>query len=297
VKQKGEGKNEENMKKLFIKKVFMVIGILLVWANFTCAAEELFFFCGSAVAVPMREIVKNYEQGTGVKVNVTYSGSGTLLSQMELTQKGDVYLSGSPDYINIGVRRKLLIEGTDQIVSYLVPAIIVPKENPKNIQKLEDLAKKDIRIGIGNPETVCLGLYAVELLEYNNLLEKVLPNVVVFAKSCEDTATLCVLKKVDAIIGWDVFESWNPKEVKWIKINEKQIPRISTIPIAIPVFVKDRKLSEDFISYVLSSKKGGEIFKKWGYLSDVNKANKYAPEAKIGGEYELPEKYFQLIGK
>ncbi|MCJ7656527.1 MAG: molybdate ABC transporter substrate-binding protein [Candidatus Atribacteria bacterium] len=280
-----------------IKKVFILIGILLFWASFAYATEELFFFCGSAVAVPMREIINNYEQEKGIKVNAIYGGSGTLLSQMELTKKGDVYLCGSPDYINIGVRRKLLIEETDKIVSYLIPAIIVPKENPKNIQKLGDLAKKDIRVGIGNPETVCLGLYTVELLEYNNLLEKVLPNVVVFAKSCEDTATLSVLKTVDAIIGWDVFESWNPREVKWIKIDEKQIPRISTIPIAIPVFVNNRKLSEDFINYVLSSEKGGKIFKKWGYISDVNKANKYAPEAKIGGEYKLPEKYFQLIRK
>ena len=279
-----------------MKKVF-IIGILLVWANFVCAAEELFSFCGAAVAVPMREIVKNYEQETDVNVSVTYSGSGTHLSQMELTKKGDVYLCGSPDYITIGLRRNLLIEGTDKIVSYLVPAILVPKENPKNIQKLEDLSKKGVRIGIGNPEAVCLGLYGIELLDYNNLLEKVLSNVVVFAKSCFDTASLTVLKKVDAIIGWDVFESWNPKDVKWIKIDKKQIPRISTIPIAIPVFVKDRKLAEKFIDYVLSPKKGGKILKKWGYISNIKKAKKYCPEAKIGGEYKLPEKYFKLITK
>lgn len=284
--------------RLSVRKIFIIIfGIFLVFSDFIYAEKELLFFCGAAVAVPMREIVKNYEQETGVRVNVTYSGSGTLLSQMELTKRGDVYLCGSPDYIEIGIRRGLLIEGTDKIVSYLVPAILVPKENPKNIQKLEDLTKKDVRIGMGNPETVCLGLYGVELLDYNNLLEKVLPNVAVFAKSCEDTATICVLKKVDAIIGWDVFESWNPKDVKWIKIDKKQIPRISTIPIAIPVFVKDRAAAENFINYVLSPKKGGKIFKKWGYISDVNKAKKYAPNAKIRGEYKLPEKYFGLIKK
>lgn len=280
-----------------MKKVFIVIGFLLVWTNFICATEELFFFCGAAVAVPMREIVKNYEQETGVKVNVTYSGSGTLLSQMELTKRGDVYLCGSPDYIEIGIRRGLLIDGTDRIVSYLVPAILIPKENPKNIRELGDLSKKDVRVGIGNPETVCLGLYGVELLEYNNLLEKVLPNVAVFAKSCEDTATLCVLKKVDAIIGWDVFESWNPKNVTWIKLDKTQIPRISTIPIAIPVFVKNRKLAENFVDYILSPKKGRKIFEKWGYISDEKKAKKYAPEAKIGGEYKLPENYFKIIKK
>ena len=155
--------------RLSVRKIFIIIfGIFLVFSDFIYAEKELLFFCGAAVAVPMREIVKNYEQETGVRVNVTYSGSGTLLSQMELTKRGDVYLCGSPDYIEIGIRRGLLIEGTDKIVSYLVPAILVPKENPKNIQKLEDLTKKDVRIGMGNPETVCLGLYGVELLDYNN---------------------------------------------------------------------------------------------------------------------------------
>ncbi|MDO8734671.1 MAG: molybdate ABC transporter substrate-binding protein [Elusimicrobiota bacterium] len=281
-----------------MKKTFVTIfGIFLVFSDFIYAEKELLFFCGAAVAVPIREIIKNYEKETGVKVNVIYGGSGTLLSQMELTNRGDVYLCGSPDYIKIGEERGLLIDGTDKIISYLVPAIIVPKENPKNIQKLEDLSKKGVRIGMGNPATVCLGLYGVELLEYNNLLEKVLPNVAVFAKSCEDTATVCVLKKVDAIIGWDVFESWNPRDIMWIKIDKKKIPRLAYIPIAIPVFVKDRKLAENFIDYVLASDKGGKIFKKWGYISDVNKAKKYAPEAKIGGEYKLPEKYFKLIKK
>ncbi|MFA5778566.1 MAG: molybdate ABC transporter substrate-binding protein [Elusimicrobiota bacterium] len=280
-----------------MKKVFAAIGILLVLANFVYAAEELFFFCGAAVAVPMREIIKNYERETGVKVNVIYGGSGTLLSQMELTKRGDVYLCGSPEYIAIGIKRGLLIEGTDKIVSYLVPAIIVPKENPKNIQKLEDLAKKDVRVGIGNPETVCLGLYGIGLLDYNNLLEKVLPNVVVFAKSCEDTATICVLKKVDAIIGWDVFESWNPRDVTWIKIDAKKIPQLSYIPITIPVFVKDRKLAEEFINYVITSKNSKEIWKKYNYISDIKKARKYAPYSKIGSDYKLPEKYFKFIKK
>lgn len=245
----------------------------------------------------MREIITNYEKETGVRINVAYGGSGTLLSQMELTGRGDVYLCGSPDYVKIGETRGLLIPGTDRIISYLVPAIIVPKDNPKNIRKLEDLAGKGVRVGMGNPETVCLGLYGVEILGYNNLLEKILPNVAVFAKSCEDTAALCVLKKVDAILGWDVFESWNPGDVKWIKIDKKKIPRLAYVPIAIPVFVKDRKLAENFIDYVLAREKGGEIFKKWGYLADANKAKKHAPEAKIGGEYKLPEKYFRLLKK
>ncbi|PKN01295.1 MAG: molybdate ABC transporter substrate-binding protein [Elusimicrobia bacterium HGW-Elusimicrobia-1] len=268
-------------------------------ADMTAAAEktkELFFFCGSAVKVPMDEIISAYEKSSGVKINVIYGGSGTLLSQMELSRRGDVYLCGSPDYIEIGERKKLLVPDTDKKIAYLVPAIIVPKGNPKNIRTLDDLARKGVRVGIGNPETVCLGLYSVELLQYNKLLEKVLPNVVVYAKSCEDTATLAVLGKVDAIIGWDVFESWNPTEVEWVKLDGKRIPRLAYAPVALTVFARDRAASSHFIDYLFSGD-AAEIWRKWGYISDEAEARKHAPAAAIGGEYKIPENYYKTLKK
>jgi molybdate transport system substrate-binding protein len=279
-----------------MKKLAFLIIIFLVFASAAYSQEQkqINFFCGSAVRVPMDEIIQNYEKETGVKVNVNYGGSGSLLSQMELAKKGDVYLSGSPDYILIGEHKGLLFKGTDKLLSYLVPAIIVPKGNPAHIRTLEDLAKPGVRLGMGNPQSVCLGLYGIELLDDNNLLDKVLSNVVVMAKSCEDTAALAVLKKVDAIIGWDVFASWNPNDLEWIRINPEKIKRLAYVAVAIPVFAKDKNLSLGFINYMLSSA-GQEVFKRWGYISSEKEAKKYAPNAVIGGEYQLPQKYFKLI--
>jgi molybdate transport system substrate-binding protein len=282
------------MKKIYAVLVNLVILLATYTHGRSETNKEILFFCGSAVKVPMDEIIGNYQTEKGVKISVIYGGSGGLLSQMELSRKGDVYLSGSPDYIAIGERKNLLIKGTDKLVAYLVPAIIVPKGNPKNISALEDLTKKGVRVGIGNPETVCLGLYSIELLSYNKMLDKVMPNVAVFAKSCEDTAMLAVLKKVDAILGWDVFESWNPREVEWIKIEKNKIPRVAYIPIALSVFVKDKPASLEFIEYILSPK-GKNIFQKWGYYSSLNESKKHAPKAAVGGEYKLPEEYYKII--
>ena len=38
-----------------------------------------------------------------------------------------------------------------------------------------------------------------------------------------------------------------------------------------------------------------KVYKKYGYIISLNEAKKFAPYAKIGGEYKLPEKYFKLI--
>lgn len=284
--------------QLMTRIIYRTILFVAACCLFTgCGRQEksLLFFCGSAVKVPMEEIVKAYERERGVKVLVNYGGSGGLLSQMQLSKKGDVYLAGSPDYISIGERKKLLVPGTDKRVAYLIPAIIVPKGNPGKVQSLGDIARPGVRVGMGNPETVCLGLYGIELLENNKLLAPVLKNAAVFAKSCEDTAMLAVLGKVDAILGWDVFASWNPKEVEWIRLSPDAIPRIAYIAIDIPVYAKDKAASQDFIDYV-TGPEARKIFEKWGYVTDEARAREFAPRARIGGEYMLPQEYFRILG-
>lgn len=276
-------------------------GFVAIIAFFICFRAEamakdrsLTVFCGSANKPAMEDIAARFEQETKIEVNMIFGGSGTLLSQIELSRKGDIYLPGSPDYIIIAKRKKLVIKGSDRVVAYLVPAIITPAGNPAGVGSLTDLARPGLRVGIGNPETVCLGLYGIEILEKNNLLKPVLKNVVTFGASCSRTANLAAMKHVDAILGWRVFHYWNPDRMDFVPIAPAQIPRISYIPISIPVYTKDKELSRKFIDYVLSET-GRAVYQKYGYLTDVEAARKFAPHALIGGEYKLPAAYFDMI--
>ena len=179
-------------------------------------------------------------------------------------------------------------------MAYLVPAIITPGDNRAGIVSLEDLAKPGVRVGIGNPRSVCLGLYGIELLERNELLEPVMKNVVTFGASCSRTANLAAMNQLDAILGWRVFHFWNPDRMAYVPIDAAKIPRVSYIPIAIPVYTRDRALSDRFIEFVLSAR-GREIYEKYGYLTDREMALTLAPAASIGGEYALPETYPDLV--
>jgi molybdate transport system substrate-binding protein len=259
-------------------------------------ADHLTVFCGSASKPAMEKIAARFEEETGIAVKLIFGGSGTLLSQIELSGQGEIYLPGSPDYIIIGKRKGLLVEGSERIVSYLVPAIITPEGNPAGIRSLEDLTRPGLRLGIGNPQTVCLGLYAVELLERNGLLEEVMKNVVTFGGSCSKTANLAAMSQVDAILGWKVFESWNSSRTDYVPIAPERIPRISYIPIAIPVHTRDIELSRAFIEFVLSEK-GRSAYRELGYLSELEAAQALAPTAGVGGEYTLPERFFELLGE
>ncbi len=273
--------------------VLLFLPALLLTGKPACC-RELHFFCGSVVKMPMDEIVSRYEKEKGITVKVTYGGSGTLLSQMELSHRGDLYLSGSPDFIVLGEEKGLLVKGSAQPLAWLIPALIVSKGNPAKIRSLDDLTRNGVRVGMGNPESVCLGLYGVELLQANNLLKKVLPRVKVFAKSCEDVISLVLLKSVDVVIGWDICASWNPKELELVKISPEKIPRIAYIAVAVPVSAKDRKASDGFITY-LRSAPSREIFRKWGYITAREEAMRLAPASKAGGRYALPDEYYRTI--
>ena len=270
-----------------------MIGLLLIIALGGCAKVEtktITAFVGSASKPPMEEAAAAFEKETGIKVYLNFGGSGTMLSQIELSRSGDLYIPGSPDYIIKAAKKDVIDTSTVKEIAYLIPVIAVQHGNPENIQSLVDLARPGIEVGIGNPSAVCLGLYSIEILDYSNLLTQVSRNIVVNAESCEKTATLLSLKSVDAVIGWDVFHDWDPEKIDVVYIGVDQIPRIAYIPGVITKYTVDKTSSLAFLDFLVS-REGQAIFQKWGYITAESDARKYAPNAEIGGEYQLPSYY------
>ena len=252
------------------------------------SAETLTGFIGSVTKPVMGKIITLYQEKTGVEVIVQYGGSGTLLSQMKLSHMGDIYLAGSPDFMEKAKKEKIVDPASIKIVAYLIPAINVQKGNPKKILSLRDLARKDVQLVIANPPTVCVGLYAVEVFETNKLTDLIKPRIKSYTESCEKTANLIALGGADAVMGWEVFAKWAPDKIETILLKPEEIPRISYIAIAVSTFAKNKKRAEDFVNFVVSSA-GKKEFKEKGYLTDEQAARRYAPQAVIGGEYVLPQ--------
>ncbi len=271
----------------------LVLAVLVLVVTLGCCGREepktVNVFAGSASKPALEEAAAAFERETGIKVYLNLGGSGTVLSQMKVSKSGDLYIPGSPDYMVIAENSGVIDAESVQIITYLVPAILVPKGNPANIQSLADLARPGVEVGIGNPEAVCVGLYAYEILEYNGLLEEVTPNIVTHAESCAKTASIVALKSVDAILGWRVFSMWHDT-VDMVCLKPQHIPRLAYVPGAVSTFTKDRDSAEEFLDFLVSAR-GQEIFRKWGYLATESEARKYAPDAEIGGEYKLPETY------
>jgi len=253
--------------------------------------RTLLMYAGSASKPPTDEAIQQFKQKTGITVEVNYGGSGTVLSQMKLAQAGDLYFPGSSDYMEKAKQDGDVIPTTEARVAYLVPAINVQAGNPKNIKGLADLMRPDVDVAIANPASVCVGLYAVEIIEgaFSDA-EKAdfRANLLNYTDSCEKTATAVALKQVDAVLGWSVFEAWNPEAIETVSLPANQVPRVGYIPIAVSSYTENQSAAQQFIDF-LTGEEGQAIFAKYGYFTTPEQAFEYLGEEKpVGGEYPLP---------
>jgi len=222
------------MKKyLSIFVVLMVFAGLFLAAGCTSNAAEsgdqmpavnenseksLVVYCGAGLREPMEKIAQAFEEKEGIQIMYTYGGSAQLLSQMELLQKGDVYMPGAKSYIDSAAEKGYIEDSKD--VVYHVMTIAVPKGNPKNIETLSDLTKDGIKIGIGEPEGPAVGKAAKKIFSKNNLWEDVQDNIVVQSGTVNELMVYLNMNQVDAVIIWEDLVDTEKMDVLNIPVEE-----------------------------------------------------------------------------
>ncbi len=272
------------------RQVLPILGLCLLSVG-ASASDRLLVYAGAASKPPVEDAAKAYEARTGTKVDIVFGGSGYVLSQMKLARQGDLYFPGSSDYMEKAKREGEVFPETEKVIVYLAPAINVQKGNPHNIRTLKDLTRPGLRVAIANPEGVCVGAYAVEIIEKEfNPAQKAAfkRNLANYTESCEKTATAISLKMADAVIGWRVFAHWDPARIETIPLPAAQIPRVGYIPIAISKYTKQRIGAQKFIDF-LTGPEGRMIFANYHYFATPEAAFAWLGAKKpVGGEYVVP---------
>jgi len=303
--QIGEVKKTKNQEKsfFFIGKKIIALLVFIYATIFLsgCGKKEpaptpkpeLMIFASEACKRPMDNLALEYTKKTGVKLNFIYGGSGEILSNLQTSGAGDIFIPSANDYIEIAKSKNLLSGDGAFTISYLIPVVLVAKKNPKKIKALEDLAKKRVRVGIATPETVSIGMLSIEILDKNKLLKPVMKNTKIWPEQSVKVLSAVVNGIVDAVICWDFYGKWNSAEVTVIPIEKRKLPRISCLSATLLKSSKHVKESNEFIKYLISEE-GKNYFRKFGYSVDEKDAGNYA-ELKLGSEYKLPDAYYKLI--
>lgn len=251
----------------FIKRILVCISLLLCMTSLiACSSskpsfegKELTVYSGAGLKKPMGEIGKNFEKAHGVKVNYIYGGSSQLLSQLELSGKGDVFIVGSMNAYESAKKKNLV--GECKKVAHHTPVIAVKKGNPKNIKSLDDLTKSGIKVILGDEKANAIGATTQKIIK-KNALDAINKNVV--AKTATINEIVTHISEGTADVGIVTRDSiFGNNSIDIIEIpKDKNIDQI--LPISSVLSTSDKELSDLFIDYVASNE-GKSIFEKYGF--------------------------------
>jgi len=235
------------------KAILAIFFINILFAN------ELLFYCGTTMREALKEIATLFEKKHNVKIEFIVGGSKSLLEKIKMLKKGDLYLPGSESYI---LKNKDLFLDYEY-VGYNKLALIVKKNNPKNIKGLEDLfIRDDLIIVLCNPELSSCGKATKKLLKERFLY--------LYFKSCAivlDSKDLgfCVKRCADVGISWRATANskTNKNKLDYIDINSPK----KKLYLSIIKYTNNYELAKEFLEFV-ASKRGEEIMRKYGFLDE-----------------------------
>ncbi len=252
------------MKNFLITAVLAAVALTAIGIT-GCAsrpeeAGSLMVYSGAGMRKPMDEIGMKFHQRYGTEISYNYAGSNALLSQMELTREGDVYMPGETMYMEIAAEKGFV--EYQKLVCYHIPVITVPRGNPAGITRLEDLGIAGVKIILGDPEVAAIGKTAEKIFDKSGLRDKVWANITAMLPTMNEVMLQIAMGQADASINWwDTVKS--VEEIETIEIPKEQNV-IEIIPIGTTSFTGSPETARRFVDFCVSEE-GKRIFEKHGF--------------------------------
>jgi len=229
------------------------------------AKTELLLFCGAGLRPPAAELAAVFARENKVKVVPDYAGAEVLLSKIEVSRRGDLYMPGDRHYVDLAAEKGLIL--SQRSVCYFVPTILVQRGNPKEINALEDLLKPGVKVGFGSPDACAIGRTTRKILAQNGIAWKDISRNVVFQSlTVNELGMQIQARSLDAIIIWDAMAEYFSRDTDAIAIPlEKNV--ISSVDIGVLKFTKKKEQAEKFVDFA-ASEKGRAILAKHKYRTE-----------------------------
>lgn len=219
---------------------------------------------GAGLIKPMNELVENFENETGAKVQVRYGGSAEIFGILN-SKECDIFIPGDYYYTEQAMGRNYVFNESVENLTLHIPVIAVPAGNPANISCLEDLAGPGVKLALGDPNGPAIGKVSEAICEKAGILLEVRNNTIVRTATVNQLLIYIVSGEADAAIIWEDMASWGEAsgKLETVIIPEEQ-NTIKTIPTAVSVYARDPELAGAFNSYI-AGEEAEDIWKKWGF--------------------------------
>lgn len=256
-----------------MKRVLLVLTVLIGAFYFSGCTQQpqqssknITICAAASLKDALDEIQPKFEQEKGIKLTFSFGSSGALQKQIEEGAPADVFISAGKKQMDTLEDENLIDKESREnlLVNKLV--LIVPNEYKDKIKTSSDLVDKDVKISIGEPESVPAGQYAKESLTYLNLWDK-LSNKIVYAKDVKQVVAYVEKGEVAAGLVYNS-DAAVLKDSTIVEVFDENSHKPIVYPGAIVSASKDKESAKTFIDY-LNTDSAKQIFEKYRFNTNT----------------------------
>ena len=256
--------NKTLLKKLMKGLLLVVVGLLLLTG---CQKKDEPSTINVFAAVGLQDVLEELKtvyikEHPTVAIQYNFGSAGSLQQQIEQGAAADIFIPASPKHMEKLISEDLVLTDTKVNLLKNKVVLIVPSDN-NAITSFEDLTKKSVtKIGIGDPTSVPVGVYAMEVLNYYNLFEKI-ESKLVNGKDVREVLSWVETKNAEAGVVYET-EANIAEGVKVVATAPEDSHKPVTFPAAVLKDAQNQQGAKDFLNYL----KGDEAkakFEKFGF--------------------------------
>ncbi len=224
-------------------------------------STQLMVFCAASNRSVVEAIRKRYEAETGRRVQFQYGPSQALLSQLELTQAGDLFLPADDSYLELARQKGLIAEVLP--LGQMRCGLVVPKGNPRGIRELADLFSGDLRVVQASPESAAVGRLAKEALQPLGLWDPLHAATDAYRTTVGDVANDVKVGAADAGLVFDAVLTPFP-ELEFVAVPQLK-SAVAQISAAVTSSTAQPAAALHFARYLAARDRGLEEYQRQGF--------------------------------
>jgi molybdate transport system substrate-binding protein len=232
---------------------------------------EIVVFAASSLTDVFQDMGAAFQQANpGARVTFSFGSSSQLATQLGQGARADVFASADQTQMD-NAKKADAIAGTTTVFARNRLVLITPRDNPKQISSVSDLARAGVKFITAQP-SVPIGQYTAQMLDKasadpsygSDFKTRVESNTVSREDNVRQVVSKVQLGEADAAVVYSTDAT--PKVRDQLQLTQIPDPlqTLATYPIAVTKG-SNAAGGEAFVSYVLSPV-GLSTLTKWGFL-------------------------------
>lgn len=230
-------------------------------ATGTAGGEPIVLFCAVSNRDVIEAIRTDYERETGRSVDVQYGPSQTLLSSIEVSGSGDLYLPADESFLRMAEEKELIAETIP--LARMQAVVAVRRDSKLDLSRLDDLLKPELRLVQGNSEATAIGMLTRELLSESGRWDELDAATDAYRGTVSEVAADVLVGAADVGIVYDAVLHTYP-DLKAVEIEELSVIQ-SPVTVGVVAASKQPAAALHFARYLSARDRGLVHYAEHGF--------------------------------